>query len=89
MLLRHRQDFRHLTAAPPNDQRAFLEAAILTTTVLGDRDNEMTATLGRTVAKVGWKFDLDTEMSRIASAVSCSVIRSLTRSIYENIRSES
>lgn len=69
MILRHRRDFKHLSAATANDQRAFLEAAILTVSIVDQGSQPNSRRLKRMMSRIGWKIDLDREVQRTMADV--------------------
>ena len=66
MLLRHRRAFRHLSSAHPNDQRAFLEAGILSISATGSAGY---SSFDRMIERIAWKIDVDREVDRASREI--------------------
>ncbi len=62
MTIFNRRRFRHLSQSPPNDQRAFLEAAALTTVIEGSSCPDA---IRKVTARIQWKVNIEEEIQRI------------------------
>jgi len=69
MLVFKRRLFKHMSGASATDQRAFLEAALMTISIDGHHELTENVALRRMTSRIRWKIDVQVEIGRIAAEI--------------------